>query len=79
MKANEPEPTNIPAKAEIKSKDTFVLLSSNFPKGEFYNRYSDGAMFDNWEEIIGQLKKLYNKANVAVMPTPSIQLPEATL
>ncbi|MBC8230490.1 DUF2088 domain-containing protein [bacterium] len=75
MKANEPEPTNIPEKAEIKSKDTFVLLSSNFPKGEFYNRYSDGALFDNWEEIISQLK-LYNKANVAVMPTPSIQLPE---
>ena len=76
MRANEPEPTNIPEKVEIKSKDTFVLLSKNFPKGEFYKRYSDGAMFDNWGEIIDQLKKLYDKANVAVMPTPSIQLPE---
>jgi len=76
MKTNEPEPTNIPEKVEIKSKDTFVLLSSNFPKGEFYNRYSDGALFDNCEEIISQLKKLYDKANVTVMPTPSIQLPD---
>lgn len=76
MKANEPKPTNIPEKAEIKSKDTFVLLSNNFPKDEFYKRYSNGAMFDNWEEIIDQLKKLYDKANVAVIPNSPIQLPE---
>jgi len=76
MQANEPEPTNIPEKVEIKSKDTFVLLSSNFPKGEFYKRYADGALFDNWGEIIDQLKKLYDQANVVVMPNPSIQLPE---
>ena len=76
LKANEPEPMNIPEKVEIKSKDTFVLLSSNFPKGDFYNRHSDGALFDNWKEIIDQLKRLYGKANVAVIPTPSIQLPD---
>ena len=75
IKSDEPQPTNIPEKVEIESKDTFVLLSSNFPKGEFYNRYSNGALFENWEDIIDQLKKLYDKANVAVMPYSPIQLP----
>jgi hypothetical protein len=33
-------------------------------------------MFENWEEIIDQLKKLYDKANVAIIPNSPIQLPE---
>jgi len=74
IKSNEPQPTNIPEKVEIKSKETFVLLSSNFPKGEFYSRYPNGALFENWEDIADQLKKLYDKANVAVIPYSPIQL-----
>jgi len=75
MKANEPQPANIPEKVEIKSKETFVLLSSHFPKGVFYSRYTNGALFENWEDIVDQLKKLYDKANVAVIPYSPIQLP----
>lgn len=75
IKSAEPQPTNIPEKVEIKSKETFVLLSSNFPQGEFYSRYANGALFDNWEDIVDQLKKLYDQANVAVMPYSPIQLP----
>ena len=75
MKANEPEPTNIPKKAEIKSKEDFVLLSSDFPKGEFYKRSSSGVMLDSWEDLIAQLEQLHNKAKVAVIPYAPIQLP----
>ena len=75
MKASEPEPTDIPEKGEIKSKEGFVLLSSNFPKGVFYKRYSDGALFENWEELIHQLEQLHQKAKVAVIPYSPIQLP----
>ena len=75
MKAKEPEPSNIPEKVEIKSKEDFVLLSSNFPKGEFYKQYSNGAMFDNWGDLIGQLEQLHPEAKVAVLPYAPIQIP----
>ena len=75
MKADRPEPTNIPEKAEIKSKEDFILLSSNFPKGEFYRQYSNGALFDNWGDLIHQLRQLYHEAKVAVIPYSPIQLP----
>ena len=75
MKASKPEPTNIPKKVEIKSKEDFVLLSSDFPKGDFYKQYSKGAMFDNWEDLIHQLEQLYREAKVAVFPYSPIQLP----
>jgi len=74
MKKKE-EPTNIPKKGEIKSKEDFVLLSSNFPKGEFYKQYPDGALFENWEDLINQLKRFYHEAKVAVIPYSPIQLP----
>lgn len=75
MKANEPEPNNIPENAEIKSKADFVLLSSNFPKCDFYRHYPNGALFDNWNDLITQLKQLYHKPRVAVIPYSPIQLP----
>lgn len=75
MKADEPELVNIPEKVEIKSKEDFVLLSSNFPEGEFYKRYANGALFGNWEELISQLGQLHHKAKVAVIPYAPIQLP----
>ena len=75
MKADEPEPTDIPEKGEIKSKDDFILLSSNFPKGEFYKRYPNGALFEDWENLICQLEKLHPEAKVAVIPYSPIQLP----
>jgi len=74
-KAKEPQPTHIPEKVEIESEDTFVLLSRHFPKGEFYSRYANGALFDHWEDIVDQLKKRYEKASVAVIPYSPIQLP----
>ena len=75
MKANEPEPTDIPKNGEIKSKEDFVLLSSGFPKGEFYKRYPNGALFENREDLIDQLKRLHHKAKVAMIPYSPIQLP----
>ncbi|MFC1718412.1 lactate racemase domain-containing protein [Candidatus Poribacteria bacterium] len=75
MKAEEPEPVNIPEKVEIKSKEDFVLLSPNFPKGEFYKRYSNGTLFGDWDDLIRQLRQLYDNAKVAVIPYSPIQLP----
>ena len=75
MEAEKEEPTDIPKKGEIKSKEGFVLLSSNFPKDEFYKRYPDGALFENWEDLIGQLETLHDEAKVAVIPYSPIQLP----
>jgi nickel-dependent lactate racemase len=75
MKAYEPEPVNVPEKAEIRAKEDFVLLSANFPKGEFYKRYSNGVMFENWENLVHQLKQLYDNAKVALIPYSPIQLP----
>ena len=75
MKADRPEPTNIPEKAEIKSREGLILLSSNFPEGEFYGRYSNGALFHNWEDLIHQLRQLYHEAKVAVIPYSPMQLP----
>lgn len=74
-KAEEQEKTPIPEKAEIQSKDDFVLLSSNFPKDEFYKRYPTGALFYRWDDLMEQLKTLYDAANVAVIPYSPIQLP----
>ena len=75
MKANEPEPAGVPGEGKIKSREDFVLLSSDFPRGEFCKRYSNGALFDNWEELIHQLEQLYQEAKVAVIPYSPIQLP----
>lgn len=75
MKANEPEPTHIPKNVKIKSKEDFVLLSSSFPKGRFYKRYPNGAMFEDWEELIDQLNQLHHEAKVAIIPHSPIQLP----
>jgi nickel-dependent lactate racemase len=75
MKADETEPTDIPKRGEIESRQDFVLLSSNFPKDEFYKRYPNGAMFENWEDLIHQLEQLYHEAKVAIIPYSPIQLP----
>ena len=75
MKADEPKPTNIPKKVEIKSKEDFVLLSSDFPKGEFYKQYPNGALFENWGNLIAQLEQLHSEAKVTVIPYSPIQLP----
>ena len=75
MKENEPEQTNIAKEGEIKSKKDFVLLSSNFPKAEFYKQNPNGAMFENWADLIDQLEKLYQEAKVAVIPYSPIQIP----
>ena len=69
------KPDNIPEKVEIKSKGDFILLSSGYPKGEFYRHHSNGALFDNWADLIDQLKLLHNSAKVAVIPYSPIQLP----
>ncbi|MFX1297249.1 MAG: hypothetical protein ACFFD2_20650, partial [Promethearchaeota archaeon] len=70
-----------------KSKDTFVLLSKNYSKGDFYKHFSQTqyalysmpkncVMFDSWKKIILQLRKLYDKANVVIFPSSPIQLPD---
>ena len=75
MKASEQEPTNIPKKAVIKSKKDFVVLSENFPKGEFYKLYANGVLLEDWTDLIGQLKQLHGKAKVAVFPYAPLQIP----
>ena len=74
-KAREPQQVSIPAIPKIASKDTFVLLSSSFPKALFYSRYTDGALFETWNDVVDQLGKLFDRANVAVIPYAPIQLP----
>ncbi|MFC1716863.1 lactate racemase domain-containing protein [Candidatus Poribacteria bacterium] len=75
MKANEPEPTDIPENGEIKSKEDFVLLSSGYIRGEFYKRYPSGALFEDWGDLVDQLKRLHHEAKVAIIPYSPIQLP----
>jgi len=75
MKANEPEPGDIPKNGKITSETDFILLSSDYPKSNFYKQYPNGALFEDWEELIGQLKQLHDKARVAVIPYSPIQLP----
>ncbi len=60
----------------IKSKDDFVLLTSNFPRSKFCRSYPNGAMFESWEELIGQLESLHHKPKVVVIPYSPIQLPQ---
>jgi len=74
-KAEEQEETHLPATTEIQSKEAFVMLSSNFPKDEFYKRYPTGALFYRWDDLIEQLKPLYDGAAVAIIPYSPIQLP----
>lgn len=75
MKADKSKPTNILEKVSIESREDFILLSANYPKDEFYKQHPNGAMFGEWEELIGQLEPLYNKAKVAVIPYSPIQVP----
>ena len=75
MKANESEPTDIPENGEIRSKEDFVLLSSGYQRGDFYKRYPSGALFENWDDLVDQLKRLHPEAKVAIIPYSPIQLP----
>ncbi len=75
MKANEPEPTDIPENGEVKSKEDFVLLSSGYQRGDFYKRYPSGALFEDWDDLVDQLKQLHHEAKVAIIPYSPIQLP----
>ena len=75
MKKNEQEPADVPEKGEIKSKEDLVLLTSRFPKAKFYKQHPSGAMFDNWDDLIHQLKQLHREAKVAIIPYSPIQLP----
>jgi nickel-dependent lactate racemase len=74
MKSNELNSV-IPKNGEVKSKDDFIMLSTNYPKGDFYKRYPKGALFEDWEVLINQLGKLYQKARVVIIPYSPIQLP----
>jgi len=76
MKADEPELIGIPENGEIKSKDTFVMLSSNYPKGNFYKRYPKGALFTDWKVLISQLAGMYSKGKVVIIPYSPIQIPD---
>jgi nickel-dependent lactate racemase len=60
----------------IKSKEDFALLTSSFPKSKFYKSYPNGAMFESWEELIGQLQLLHHEPKVVVIPYSPIQLPQ---
>ena len=75
MKKDEQESADVPEKGEIKSKEALVLLTSGYPKAGFYRQHPDGAIFDNWGDLIEQLKPLYSEAKVAVIPYSPIQLP----
>jgi len=69
------EKVDITKDGGIKSKDDFVLLTSNFPKSKFYKSYPNGAMFESWEELISQLESLHHEPKVVVIPYSPIQLP----
>ncbi len=73
------EEVNVIEDSGIRSKDDFVLLTSNFPKSKFHKSYPNGAMFENWEELISQLESLHSKPKVVVIPYSPIQLPQIEL
>ena len=75
MKKDDAIPVDVPRKVEIKSKETPILLTARYPEAKFYKQNPGGAMFDNWEELMDQLKPLHRKPKVAVIPYSPLQLP----
>ena len=75
LKTKEPK---VERKPEINAKDGLVLLTESFPVADFYKKYPEGALFNRWENLAGQLQEIYptsRKVRVAVIPCSPIQLP----
>lgn len=60
----------------ITGPDQTIMWSDNFPIREFQARMAGGALFRNWEQLIGQLAdKVPENATVAIFPCAGIQVP----
>jgi len=66
----------VPARASITSKEQMIMLSEHFAPKDFYGRYEDGALFDSWDALVEELKKVCPNGKVAFIPCSAIQLPE---